>query len=221
MNFNNKRILGTGRSRPTAGRIRVPATRSSYFPLLDEKGRMVQSMRSGTIVRRAKYRLRRLPRGPSPAARIDYSTRGMPRFEKLKPWHGQPRLFRTRRGPAGPRQAVHYVHDYGKEAGQKLNLAGDRGLLFNTSYVDLRRKGYVRVVGAGPSQVQMPLSWGSPVSPLAKIVLEGHGIPEVDRQVKLDQEAVDRLLTWIDINAPYYPTTPRAPTATPRSDAPL
>ncbi len=98
----------------------------------------------------------------------------MPRFEKLKPWHGQPRLF-SYTAEVQPVLDKHCTtcHDYGKEAGQKLNLAGDRGLLFNTSYVDLRRKGYVRVVGAGPSQVQMPLSWGSPVSPLAKIVWRG------------------------------------------------
>ena len=43
-------------------------------------------------------------------------------------------------------------HDYGQEAGQKLNLAGDLGLPFNTSYVELRKKKYVNVPGAGPFQ---------------------------------------------------------------------
>ena len=96
-------------------------------------------------------------------------------------------------------------HDYGKEAGEKLNLAGDLGLVFNTSYVELRSKRYVQVVGAGPHAVQMPKTWGSHASRLTKYLIEGHGDPEVDRQIHLDREAIDRVLTWIDINAPYYP----------------
>jgi len=50
-----------------------------------------------------------------------------------------------------------------------------------------------------------PKQWGSHVSPLVKTLLEGHGDAEIDRQVKLDREAIDRIITWIDINAPYYP----------------
>jgi hypothetical protein len=71
--------------------------------------------------------------------------------------------------------------------------------------VELRSKGYVRVVGAGPTAIQMPYSWGSHASRLTKILLEGHGNPEIDRQVKLHSEGFDRIVTWIDINAPYYP----------------
>ncbi len=206
--FNNKRILGTVPVKADGSvAFTVPADTFVYFQLLDAKGRMVQSMRSGTIVRPGEvagcvgcHEDRRS------AARIDYATQGIPRFAKLKPWYGPPRLF-SYTAEVQPVLDKHCTtcHDYGKEAGQRLNLAGDLGLLFNTSYVELRRKGYVRVIGAGPAQVQKPLSWGSSVSPLAKIVLEGHGIPEVDRQVKLDPEAVDRVITWIDINAPYYP----------------
>ena len=31
-------------------------------------------------------------------------------------------------------------HDYGQPAGEKLNLAGDLGLVFNTSYLELHRQ---------------------------------------------------------------------------------
>jgi hypothetical protein len=96
-------------------------------------------------------------------------------------------------------------HDFGQEAGKKLNLAGDLGLIFNTSYVELRTKGYVRVIGAGPPEVLPPRRWGSPVSPLVKTLLEGHKKPEIDRKVRLNREAFERIVTWIDINAPYYP----------------
>ena len=79
-------------------------------------------------------------------------------------------------------------------------------MIFNTSYVELRKdRRFVHVIGAGPHEVQPPKSWGSHVSRLAEVVLHGHGDPEIDRQVHLDAEAIDRILTWIDINAPYYP----------------
>ena len=42
-------------------------------------------------------------------------------------------------------------HDYGKEAGKKLNLCGDKTLIFNTSYENLWKKGIIQVEGAGYS----------------------------------------------------------------------
>jgi len=45
----------------------------------------------------------------------------------------------------------------------------------------------------------MPYSWGSHASPLVQNLLKGHN------DVQLDPESWDRLVTWIDINAPYYP----------------
>jgi hypothetical protein len=207
--FNNKRILG---SVPVAddGSVyfAVPADRFVYFQLLDAQGRMVQSMRSGTIVRPGEtsgcagchenrrtsvlgYQLpRSLSRKPS----------------RLEPWYGQERLF-SYTAEVQPVFDKHCVacHDYGKPAGAKLNLAGDRGLVFNTSYVELRSKNWVRVVGAGPFAVQDPKSWGSHPSRLTPYLLEGHHNPEIDRQVRLAPDGIDRVLTWIDINGPYYP----------------
>ena len=50
--FNNKRILGTVPVEPDGSvYFRVPADTFVYFQLLDAEGRMVQSMRSGTIAR--------------------------------------------------------------------------------------------------------------------------------------------------------------------------
>ena len=77
------------------------------------------------------------------------------------------------------------------------------------------------VVGAGPYQVQNPKSWGSHASRLTKVLLEGHGDPEIDRHVKLDQEAFDRVITWIDINAPYYPEYASAYRDNPYGRSPL
>jgi hypothetical protein len=208
--FNNKRILGTVPVEPDGSAFfAVPADTFVYFQLLDERGMMVQSMRSGTIVRPGEmigcvgcHEDRRS------SARIEYSGtawQGGP--QPLRPWYGPPRLF-SYTAEVQPVFDKHCTscHDYGEQAGEKLNLAGDLGLVFNTSYVELRRKGYVRVVGAGPFQTQPPMSWGSHASRLAKVLLDGHGDAEIDRQVRLDRESFDRLVTWIDINAPYYPS---------------
>ena len=207
--FNNKRIIGTAPVDPDGSAyFAVPADTFVYFQLLDERGMMVQSMRSGTIVRPGETagcvgchdnRRAVVPpteertatgRGPSP----------------LQPWFGPPRNFAytTEVQPVFDKHCVE-CHDYGTEEGKKLNLAGDLGLVFNTSYAELRSKGYVKVVGAGPFQTQLPKSWGSHASPLVKVLTEGHLDATIDEQFKLTPEEFDRIVTWIDINAPYYP----------------
>lgn len=207
--FNNKRILG---SVPVAADgsvfFTVPADRFVYFQLLDAEGRMVQSMRSGTIVRPGEVSGCAGCHDDRRASSVGYKLPGSLRRQpsRLEPWYGPPRLF-SYTAEVQPVFDKHCksCHDYGKKDGERLNLAGDLGLVFNTSYVELRSKNYVHVVGAGPFQVQMPKTWGAHASRLAKYLLEGHGDADIDRQVRLDREAIDRVLTWIDINAPYYP----------------
>jgi hydrazine synthase alpha subunit-like protein/WD40 repeat protein len=206
--FNNKRILGTVPVEADGSAyFSVPADTFVYFQLLDEKGMMIQSMRSGTIVRPGEkigcvgcHDNRRtsvpnrptlaLARGPSP----------------LTPWHGPARKFNymTEVQPVFDQHCVS-CHDYENENGKELNLAGDMGLIFNTSYVELRSKNYVHVPGAGPATVMPPRSWGAYVSPLVSVLLNGHKDQQIDQQIRLDQQSFDRIVTWIDINAPYYP----------------
>ncbi len=207
--FNNKAIVGTAPVEDDGSAyFAVPADRFVYFQLLDEKGMLVQSMRSGTIARPGEhagcvgcheYRLGTVASNTTPLA-----MRRSP--SKLTPWYGPARNFSylVEVQPAFDRNCVS-CHDYGKEAGKKLNLAGDVNSCFNTSYVELRRKNYVKVVGAGPARVLMPMTWGSHVSRLAEVLVKGHGKAEIDREVKLNREDFDRIVTWIDINAPYYP----------------
>ncbi len=207
--FNNKRILGTAPVEPDGSAyFAVPADTFVYFQLLDAEGRMVQSMRSGTILR---------PGETTGCVGCHESRRAtVPVIEnrlamhrpasRLAPWHGPPRKFSyfAEVQPVFNRQCVR-CHDYGNAAGDNLNLAGDLNLVFNTSYVELRRKGHVCVIGAGPHTVQPPKAWGSHASRLAKVILEGHENPEHDEQIHLTAEDRDRVITWIDINAPYYP----------------
>ncbi len=207
--FNNKAIVGTAPVEADGSAyFAVPADKFVYFQLLDEKGMLVQSMRSGTTVRPGEqascvgchdYRL-----GTPALKTTSLAMRRGP--SKLAPWYGRKRNFSylVEVQPVFDRQCVS-CHDYGKDAGKKLNLAGDLNACFNTSYAELRSKGYVQVVGAGPARVMMPMTWGSNVSRLSKILLEGHGKPAIDREVKPSREDFDRIVTWIDLNAPYYP----------------
>ncbi len=201
--FNNKRILGTVPVEPDGSAFfAVPADRFVYFQLLDDEGMMVQSMRSGTIVRPGEtqgcvgcHEERRTAVANTPSL----ASRKAPR--KLEPWYGPERLFNyaAEVQPVFDRHCVS-CHDTGKPDGVKLNLAGDVGLIFNISYTQLWSRKQIKAIGAGPAEVLPPRSWGSHASTLVKVIREGH------ENIKLDRESFDRIVTWIDINAPYYPS---------------
>jgi len=223
--FNNKQIIGTAPVEEDGSAFfAVPADTFVYFQLLDERGMMVQSMRSGTIVRPGEtagcvgcheYR-----RG---SVQSTYESIAMKRTpDKLQPWYGPSRLF-SYTAEVQPVFDKHCVscHDYGEKAGEKINLAGDRGTVFCTSYAELRGKRWINVPGAGPFKTLMPKSWGSHASRFVKVLLDGHGDEEIDRQVKLDPESFDRIVTWIDINAPYYPSYASAYRNNPYGRSPL
>ena len=207
--FNNKCILGTVPIEDDgSANFELPSDTFVYFQLLDEKGQMIQSMRSGTIVRPGENqgcigchedRLNAVaPRRTAKAMLRPAS--------KLQPWYGAPRNFSytAEVQPVFDRNCIQ-CHDKDKPGAKKICLAGDINLSFNNSYYELRKNNkYVNVIGAGPAPVRNPRTWGSSVSPLAKVVLEGHGDPERDAKLHLTQEDKDRIITWLDINAPYY-----------------
>ncbi|RLC70249.1 MAG: hypothetical protein DRI26_07525 [Chloroflexi bacterium] len=118
----------------------------------------------------------------------------------LKPWYGPERCFNYLKEVqcVFDRYCIS-CHDFGRKGAGKIVLASDLTLAFNVSYMELRGKGYVNVVGAGPAEVLPPYSWGSHKSRLVNVLLSGH------HGVQLDKESFDRIVTWIDINAPYYP----------------
>jgi len=201
--FNNKRILGTAPVEADGSAyLAVPADRFVYFELLDEQGMMVQSMRSGTIARpgeTAGCAGCHEDRQGAVAGAARTAFRRPP--SALEPWYGEPRLFsyRAEVQPVFDRHCLK-CHDFGGRGAKKVVLAGDLTRAFNVSYMELRRKGLVKVVGAGPTEVQMPRSWGSHASRLVEVLRKGHN------DVRLSAEDFDRLVTWIDINAPYYPS---------------
>jgi len=217
--FIAKRILGMAPVEDDgSASFLVPSDRFLYFQLLDKDGMMVQSMRSGTSIHSGETQgcigchESRLSAGTHTAS--GKLTKALAREpSKLIPWYGEPRTF-SYMAEVQPVLDKHCVrcHDFGGKGAKKIILAGDRGFGFNASYAELQSKGYTGAIGAGPAGHLPAGSWGSRTSPLIRMLKEGHpsSPPAADSsrhaRVKLDKESLDRLVTWIDLNAPYYPT---------------
>ena len=201
--FENKRILGTVPvEEDGSAYFEVPANTFVYFQALDAEGKMVQSMRSGTYVQPGERygcvgchesRVGEVP----PVAERPLAMRRAP--SKMNGWHGPARLFSYQKEVQGVfTKHCAACHDYGGKAAGKLNLSGDRGAFFCTSYVDLWALGFVTCAGGGRAEIYPAYSWGSHASRLTK-KLYGHG------KCALSAEERERVITWMDINAPYYP----------------
>ena len=202
-NFENKRILGTVPVEADGSAyFEVPGNTFVFFQALDREGKMVQSMRSGAYVQPGERygcvgcHENRTEEAPEMVTRPLALTR---KPDRLKGWYGPPRLFSFQKEvqPIFTRHCV-ACHDYGKPAGEKLNLSGDRDPYFSTSYYDLWGLEKIRCVGAGPAEIQEAYSWGSHASKLTER-LYGHG------RVRLTPGERDRIITWMDLNAPFYP----------------
>ncbi len=219
-NFESKRILGTVPvSSDGSAYFEVPADTFVFFQLLDDKGMMIQSMRSATILQSGEQQgcvgchESRLSTPAFNAAPPDALT-SPPAM--LDGWHGPPRMF-SYMAEVQPVFDKHCVrcHDFGLPAGTNLVLALDRTLSFNASYIDLWSRGYISCVGAGPAEIQPAFSWGSHASRLSRVIQTNH------HGVTLNAEETDRIITWMDINAPYYPTYASAYPDNPCGRSPL
>jgi hypothetical protein len=109
---------------------------------------------------------------------------------------------------------------------RKVDLAGDKTDFFNVSYEWLargrRRAGeaewdspYVNWIPTYNGMEQnilevTPKAWGSPRSLLADILLSGHPDTNGAPRVRLESRDIRRVLTWIDLNVPYYGTSETA-----------
>lgn len=204
--FLNKRILGTVPVEADGSAyFSVPADTFVYFQVLDENKMMVHSMRSGTIVRPGEQvgcagcHEHRYATVPSRARGMPLAVQRAP--STLEGWLGGTQAFDYRRDvqPVFDRACVE-CHDYHLPAGEALKLSGDTDLVFNTSYNELWRKGLVSAIGAGPAEIQAAYGWGSHQSRLVRTLREGH------EDVQLPPEDMERIITWIDVNAPYYAT---------------
>jgi hypothetical protein len=210
--FVNKRILGTvGVEADGSAHFEVPADKFVYFQVLDKDGMMIQTMRSGTIVQSGETQgcvgchENRIEDTP-PLKKVPLAMKRPP--GKLEGWQGEARNFSFQR-EVQPVFNKHCLkcHDFGKKGSKKLILAGDRTVAFNASYTDLWSNGGIKCIGAGTHKLQEAYAWGARASKIVKVIREGHPKPEIRKEAKLNLSAedFDRIVTWIDLNGPYYP----------------
>ncbi len=203
--FEVKRILGEVPVEEDGSvNFEVPSGTYVYFQLLDKDKKMIQSMRSGTMVMPGETngcigchedRLS-VPTamGPKPLALKKAPA-------KLNGWMGKaPKKFSFMEEvqPILDRKCVS-CHDFDTKNRDKLVLAKDKNPFFNAAYVNLYVKKEVTLVGGGPAEIQEAYSWGSHASKLTKIIDGGH------RGVKLSTKEKEVLYTWMDLNGVYYP----------------
>jgi len=202
-NFENKRILGTVPVEADGSAyFEVPSDRYVFFQALDKNKRMIQSMRSGTIVQSGETQgcvgCHESRTGASAPAGGMLAMRKPP--VALDGWMGPPREF-SFRDEIQPELDRHCVscHDFANPRSGGLVLAGDREVVFNAAYTELWSKGLTGAIGGGPAALQSARSWGSSVSRLVATLDKGH------YEVRLSAEEMERIVTWVDLNAPYYP----------------
>lgn len=217
--FENKRILGTVPvEEDGSAYFEVPSDTFIYFQLLDKEGKMIQSMRSGTIIQSAEMQgcvgchENRVGTPPASATGLQALMRP-PSPMGQGVGAGKPFNYLSEVQPVFDKHCVS-CHDFGKPAGEKLNLAGDKEVVFNASYADLWRKKLVTLAGGGPAATQEARSWGSHASKLTT-ALNGH------KKTSLTDEEKMRLTTWMDLNGVYYPTYDCAYPDNPTGRSPL
>jgi mono/diheme cytochrome c family protein len=122
-----------------------------------------------------------------------------------------------------------------RTAPQGVDLSGDKTDFFNVSYDILARKGtlgelqpqvhgvrldsrdegrspytsWISTINGADYNILLvqPKTWGSPASKLADLLLAGHPDAEGKPRLHMDPAQRRRILAWIDLNVPYYPTS--------------
>ncbi|MDR3246264.1 MAG: hypothetical protein LBT50_07510 [Prevotellaceae bacterium] len=204
--FNNKKILGTVPvDEDGSAYFEVPSEKFVFFQLLDKDGMMIQSMRSGTMVQPGEQNGcigchdDRRATASREKHRTAFAFAGKP--HRPEPWQGKTDEFSYREEvqPVFDRLCLQ-CHQPGAKAGKTLDLSGGTAQVFNTSYSELWRKQYISAIGAGPAQTMPARSWGASASKLITVLKNGHA------GIQIDSLSMDKLITWIDLNAPYYPS---------------
>jgi formylglycine-generating enzyme required for sulfatase activity len=216
-----KRVVGTVPvNEDGSAKFRIPANTPLSLQPLDSEGKALQLMRSwmtampGEVVQCAGCHE---PQNTAPPPSRQNLALNQPPAE-IKPWYGPVRGF------SYPREVQPVIDKYcvgchdGKPAPGRAtasNLRGDQkitdwamitpgnggnlGGKFSVGYAELHR--YVRRPGIESDYHMLePMEFHADSTQLVQMLKKGH------YHVKLDPEAWDRLVTWIDLNCPYHGT---------------
>ena len=235
--YSPKRVWGYAQvEEDGSANFKVPAGLPIYFMAIDAEGRAVQRMRSFTHLMPGEVqgctgchadRNMITTRNENLPMAFDRPT------QELKPpeWgldgFSYPRIVQ----PVWDKYCVE-CHN-AREAPGEVDLSGDKTDFFNVSYDILARKGTLGErkyalhgahggrMGASPFTSWIstyngeeanilkttPKTWGSPASKLTKIILGGHPDKDGKPRFEMDRLSRRRIMTWIDLNVPYYHTS--------------
>jgi hypothetical protein len=229
-----KQVLGTVPVEPDGSAFfRVPAKTPMSFQPLDEDGKAMQLMRSWVTVMPGEVRSCvgcHEDTADGPPAAIQETIAGLRVPERLRPWYGPTRGFSFAREvqPVLDKYCVSCHDGSPKDDGSVLSdLRGNQNViwayrhgnpdliryedtplneltlkysgLFTPSYIELRKQ--VRVGGLESDlHLLPPMEFHANTSRLVRMLEKGH------HGVQLNDEAWDRLITWIDLNAPAHGT---------------
>ena len=202
-----------------SARFTVPANTPISLQPLDEEGKAVQIMRAWFTAMPGEsvscVGCHEQPDTAPPPKLGDAFERGP---SEIRPWHGATRPFDFRREvqPVIDRRCVG-CHDGSKadrpdlrsvrvDESVKPMRKGSRVLPqdFSWAYYNLQR--YVwRPTGESEMAVLMPMEHHADTSELVQMLRKGH------HGVELTEEEWDRIVTWIDMNAPFYGSWQDAP----------
>jgi hypothetical protein len=210
--------------------FQVPAGRPIYFMALDVHGRAVQRMRTFTHLMPGEVQgcvgcHESRQQSPTPALSSRLATLSVPARLRAPEW-GEAIGFDYSQ-LVQPVLDQHCVRCHqGPNPPARVDLCGDKTDFFNVSYEVLargrKRSGeaewdspYVNWIPTFNGMEQnilevTPKAWGSPRSRLAELLLDGHPDSTGQARLKMASSEIRRLLTWIDLNVPYYGTSETA-----------
>lgn len=215
-----KRVIGTVPVHEDgSAKFLVPANTPISIQPLDKEGKAVQLMRSWTTAMPGEVVSCvgcHASRNAAPQARESLA-QWRP-TSTIKPWHGPTRGFSYAREvqPVIDKYCVACHNGEPLASGaQVLDLrgtvmitdwssvtpgnGGERGGKFSVGYAELHR--FVRRPGIESDYHMLePMEYHADTTELIQMLKQGH------HNVKLDAEAWDRLITWIDLNCPYHGT---------------
>lgn len=227
-----KRVLGTVPVEEDGSALfRIPAKTPISVQPLDQEGKAIALMRSWTTAMPGENMSCVGCHEQKNSAPLSRKTAALSRSpSEIEPWRGPVRGFsfsqevqpvldkfcvgchdgRSRGDqPAIPDlradQGAYVVYERGKIDGEVVRgktreeLQGKFGGVFDPAYIALRQ--YIRVGGLESDlHILPPREFHADSSELIQMLRKGH------HNVQLDAEAWDRLITWIDLNAPAHGT---------------
>jgi len=198
--WDAKRVIGTVPVGAGGSAVfKVPAVTAIYFQPLDAAGRALQWERSWVTLQPGEVRscvgCHAAKDQAPPAGRLEKLLARTP----VRPDPGwcptdRPINFHQDVQPVLDAQCIR-CHDHNHPRG--IDLRGDKTDAFSLAYEHLRLR--VKVSGTRSQPPAIPAkSVGAIASPLIEMLAAGH------KKVALTAEQRSRLITWIDVGAPYY-----------------